>query len=807
MLDASLEREALALLGDALDSEPVLEGEALERWLRARCAGRDALMERVRSLVDADRRMSAATVGTAVPGATLLPGGVSVASAAPPPRVGPWRLEELIGSGGMGSVYRASRDDGLFEQQVAVKFVRTTVGRSRWLPLVDAERRLLARMTHPGIARILDAGSTEGGAPFLVMEFVDGVPLDAYVAAQHCDLATRVALLREVCAAVDHAHGHLVLHNDLKPANVLVTADGRPRLIDFGVARLQEGGDSSLPQGFTRAYASPQRLAGEPPAVTDDVYALGVMLRELLDAHPDRELPAAVAMATAADRAARYAGVAAFDDDLRRWQRSLPLRAMPPTLAYRARKLLERHPWRVAAGTAAVVGLIGALATTTALYLRAEEARAQAQQRFNETRDMARFMLFELDDALEALPGSTPVREQMVARSQRYVDALAATARDDIGLQQELAVALRRLAEVQGVPGRANLGKRPQALASIERAATMLDTLQAQQRAAGQLPHWTLLRDLGHVRYVQSLLGGERGADYARQLEQARAADALLVPALAAAERSGAAASALGELHTALLGARLSQAFALRFLERLPEAEKIQAAEEQRLAALPQDVRETIDYDFHRARAPSMLGDSLYYQGRIEEALAAYRRGAEAMEQGLAKKPNHRKLLDGLMVGLYNVGSTLPELGRHEEALQTIARALPIGDRLLALDPHNRQVREMRLVVRDQYATSLHLVGRTREAIDAALAVLREREAIATESPGDNLAFRSSATSLRNLAGMYAAIGDKAGECRMLRLGLERYTELERRGGSSPADLRTDVEPIRKRLQEARCPA
>lgn len=807
MRDAALEQQALALLDEALDGEAAPDDAGLDAWLQARCGGNRALIDRVRSLIDADRRLSTRTTSTAGTGATtLLPGGMALAQQAPPPRIGPWRLEELIGSGGMGSVYRARRDDGLFEQQVAVKFVRSVLGRSQLQALVDAERRLLARMTHPGIARILDAGSTDAGVPFLVMEFVDGKPLDAFVTQHGTDLRGRVALLREVCAAVAHAHGHLVLHNDLKPANVLVTHDGQPRLIDFGVARLQDVADPTLPQGLTRAYASPQRLAGEPPTVADDVYALGVMLRELLGSDGDDELQAVAAMATAPTREARYASVAALDDDLQRWLQARPLRAMPAGTGYRARKLVQRHPWRVAAVGAALAGVAIALVLTTTLYLRAEDARQQAQQRFNETRDMARFMLFELDDALEALPGSTPVREQMVARSQRYVDALAATARDDAGLQQELAVSLRRLSEVQGVPGRSNLGQRGPALQSIRRANAMLEAqLQAVERS-GQPAHWTLLRDLGHARYVHSLFTGDKGTDYTQQLELARAAEPLLVRALEAGAGAGATPAQLGELHVALLGTRLSMAFALRFLERLPEAEKIQASEEARWLALSPAIREAIDFDYHSGRAPSMLGDSIYYQGRLAESLPAYRRGAEAMERGLQKKPNNRKLLDGFVIGMYNVGSALMELGRNEEGLAHIDRALPLSERMLALDPRNAQARTMRLVLRDTRASALSALGRHREALEEAQTSMREREAMAAEAPDDNNLLRGTAIPLRSIAAMHAAAGDRVGECRVLRLAQQRYAELERRGGVAPADLRTDVEPIRKRLAEARCP-
>lgn len=803
MLDARSEREALAIFESVLDAAPA----ALEALVAERCGGRDALVQRVHQLLAAD------SVETTGGGGTLL--GTDPAAARhwadaplppPPPQVGAWALEELIGSGGMGAVYRARRADGLFEQQVAVKFVRLGPGRAPLLQLMDAERRLLARMSHPSIARILDAGSTADGVPFLVMELVDGEPLDQFVAANAPTLEARVALMRQVCAAVAHAHSLLVLHNDLKPANVLVTAEGLPKLIDFGVARLQGVADESLPQGFTRGYASPQRLAGEAPAVADDVYALGVMLRELLQGLPaDAELAAIAARAAAEKREDRYATVAALDDELQRRLDQRPVQAVldgkTGGAAYRTRKLLQRHPWRVAAAAAASIGLVAALVVTSLLYLRAEDARREAQTRFNQTRDMARFMIFELDDQLEAVTGTTPARRAMVARGQQYIDALAATARHDRGLQREVAVALRRLAEVQGVPGRANLGEREAALANIKRAEEIL---------AAQPPSddWTLQRDQGQVRYVHSLFTGDRGTDYGRQIELAREAESLLVQALAGAERAGAAPAQLGELHTALLGARLSQGFALRFLERHADAGKIQAAEEERIATLPPAVRASIDYDYHAGRAPTSLGDSLYYQNQMDAALAAYGRGAAAFERGLAQRPQHRKLLEGLQIALWSIAGTLGELKRYDEELATIRRAMPISERLVALDPQNRQARHMMLVVSDHLATSLSNNGRHAEAITLAEANQREKVLRALQSPDDGTLFRSSVVNLRVIAEMYRARKDTDGECRKLHEALARWAELEKRWGAlPPSDRKTDVEPLQDRLRQARCPA
>jgi len=242
-----------------------------DAWLIGECGANVKLLERVRQLLVADATSSGSLDRN--------PSTDEEQTLIPPAQVGIYRLAELIGAGGMGSVYRAQRCDGLFEQTVAIKFIRPLHGLAA--PLVDAERKLLARMEHPGIARILDGGLTENGLHFLVMEYVSGRALDQYADEQKLGDRERIELLREACAAVAHAHQNLVVHCDIKPANILVTAEGRPKLIDFGVARIQDAIDSR-PQGYTRAYTSPQRLAGAQAVVNDDVYSLGVVLHELL---------------------------------------------------------------------------------------------------------------------------------------------------------------------------------------------------------------------------------------------------------------------------------------------------------------------------------------------------------------------------------------------------------------------------------------------------------------------------------------------------------------------------------------------
>lgn len=821
---ASSERAVLDLFERALD----VDSAERDAWLVRQCGDDAALLARVRRLMAIDQAGSS-NLFTVDGHGTQVAGSEPWAAVLPPPMVGVWRLDELIGSGGMGAVYRATRADGLFEQTVAVKFVRPLRGLMQVEPLVDAERRLLARMQHPAIAHILDGGTTANGLHFLVMEFVDGLALDEWVDEHAPDTRAVVRLMREVCAAVAHAHAHLVLHCDIKPANVLVTAAGEPKLIDFGVARIQDVIDASLPQGFTRAYTSPQRLAGEPASVIDDVYSLGMVLAEvltgalpdpkLLDLAPalDAELAAVIRKALATERALRYASVKALDDDLANWLAKRPVAAMGPHWRYRTRKLVQRHPWRVASATLALAGLVAALAIITGLYNRAESARLDAEKRFDEVRALAKYMLFDLDTRLEATPGNTAARREMVGRSQRYLDALAEGVQGRPELQREVAVGLARLAEVQGVPGRPHVGEPAAARTNLDRAERLL---AAQEPASRD--DWTWQRDAGQTQYLLALVIGGRDNNAAGQLERARRAEQLVQRALelagpstatpepsAAAVRRSVSASAgvspreKAALHELLTSTRLTQADAHRYLDQHALAAALQADEERRLYTLPDALRAEMAFEFQTGRAALTLGDSLYYLERKDEALQAYQRGTQRFQAGLARTPTNHRLLLGALSGHWYISSVLAELNQPKAALVPSDEAMRIAQQMLALDAENLEAQRMLNGVRNDRAIVLAKLGRHDEAIALIEESMPAKEARAARAPDDSERARDIAVPLRLLASHYKDKGDVAGACRVLRRAIQVWAEIEKRWGVSDFDRRNDVTEVRK--QAAGC--
>ncbi len=386
-------------------------------------------------------------------------------------QLGAYRLIEKLGEGGMSVVYRAVRNGAGFEQQVAVKLLRGPAGAElerRFL----AERRILAQLEHPSIARLLDGGTDAQGVPYVVMEYVKGLPLTAWCSARRLGLGGRLELLREICGAVELAHRHLVVHRDLKPANILVDEDGRPRLLDFGIAKLLEPGGLDLDptvtqlRALTPGYASPEQIAGRPVTTVSDVYALGVLLYELLtgekpfaiagkspaeiqrsleqapprppsavllergpaerwpvDARDVRgDLDTIVLKALRAEPDQRYPSAAALADDLERFRRGRPIHARPGSLGYRLGKFLRRNRLASTLGGLLLASLVAFGVTAAVQARRLERERDAAESQRQQAEEAARFLegIFRLNDPRQQNVASLTTAE-LLARQREHV--------------------------------------------------------------------------------------------------------------------------------------------------------------------------------------------------------------------------------------------------------------------------------------------------------------------------------------------------------------------------------------------------
>jgi eukaryotic-like serine/threonine-protein kinase len=352
--------ESFHALRDIFDQ--VIDLPIEERASRVRELTNDGeMIDAVLSLLDANNSTQGVTVSKPVHAMLASASAVKIATG---DVLGAWRIEREIGQGGMGTVYLVERSDGHFKQTAALKFLRGVPSAER-LQYFFRERQTLASLTHPNVARLLDGGATNRGQPYLVMEYVDGVPIDVYVRTKKLNTMQILTLFSTTCEAVAFAHRQLIVHCDLKPSNLLINKEGRPVLLDFGIARLvdrvgQDALDNELTPtsaGYTPRYASPEQREHGTVSTASDIYSLGVMLTELLELtkSQDDELHAILAKATAPLPAERYATVESLVEDIARYQRQEPLHAMPATQAYAARKFVQRRwPWVLATAAFAV---------------------------------------------------------------------------------------------------------------------------------------------------------------------------------------------------------------------------------------------------------------------------------------------------------------------------------------------------------------------------------------------------------------------------------------------------------------------
>lgn len=452
-----------------------------QRWIAEACGHDEALRQQVESLVLAERATGLVGEIVGAAAAKLEPAGVPGAG----DRIGPYRIERELGRGGMGVVYLARRDDEAFEKHVAIKLVRSGCDTAEALARFRAERRMLASLDHPNIARVLDGGEIAPGLPFVVMEYVDGLPLPDYCAAHSLTIHGRLRLFRKVCAAVEYAHQHLIVHRDLKPGNILVTAAGEPKLLDFGIAKLLEpefaAADDAAPtrlRAMTPEYASPEQVRGTPAGTTSDIYSLGVLLYELLTGErpyairstdataiekavceSDPPPPGAVRaelkgdvenivlMAMRKEPARRYPSAGRFSEDIGRYLDGYPVTARRDTWKYRATKFVGRNRWPVAAG--AVLGLVLAASILQIAQARslADAEAARARREAATAREVTDFLVrsFAAADPWRSAGEKVTAAQILQSSQKRIATELAAQPAVRANLLESIGLAYRGL--------------------------------------------------------------------------------------------------------------------------------------------------------------------------------------------------------------------------------------------------------------------------------------------------------------------------------------------------------------------------
>jgi eukaryotic-like serine/threonine-protein kinase len=670
-------------------------------------------------------------------------------------RIGPYRVVRLIASGGMGCVFLAERADQAYEGRVALKVVGDGMDRGLILARFRTERQILADLNHPNIARLLDGGTTDEGLPYLVMEYVDGENLLDFADSRRLTIAQRLRLFTTVCSAVQYAHSHLVVHRDLKPGNILVTGDGVPKLLDFGIAKLlqpepPEAGaahDHRTAQVFqilTPEYASPEQLRGEPVITASDIYSLGVLLYELLTGHRPYTLatrtPEAALLALASGEPAtpstivgqsepvsrpdagpaattphsvserrrttparlrrslvgdidtivltalhedpdrRYGSAERLAEDIERHLAGIPVLARRASFAYRAGKFIRRNRLGFTAACLLVVSLASGIAATGWQSRKAMRERARAERRFDDVRQLATSLLFEFHDAVQELPGSTPVRALLVQRAIAYLNGLSREAAGDVALRRELAAAYLKVGDAQGRLNGPNLGDTAGALASYGVAVSICESLvSADPRAVADrtmlatslLRRGETLSVLGDAN--AALVEMRRAVSLLEKLAWDNAADAALRRELAEAYSTlGGTTAWAGDFPAALAATRRAGAL----LEVLAAEDPTDVHLRERLA--------TCDYKTGELLAE--VGDRSAALAILHDALSIWN---DLCGRNLANAPCRREVA----FTLYDIGDNLAALHQRTAALARYREAQAIFEGLLAADPHDADIR------------------------------------------------------------------------------------------------------------------
>ncbi|MFN3811215.1 MAG: protein kinase domain-containing protein [Roseateles asaccharophilus] len=686
-----------------------------------------------------------------------LPPTLSAVVALPGQTVGAYRLEREIGHGGMGSVWLARRTDGRFEGLVAIKFLTSGLLGQGDAARFAREGQILARLTHPHIARLIDAGVAQDGLqPYLVLEYVEeGLPIDRFCESRQLDTAQRITLFLDVLAAVAHAHNRLILHRDLKPGNILVDRQGQVKLLDFGIAKLL--GDPTQALGgaeateltrqagraFTPQFAAPEQVQGGDVSTATDVYALGVLLYLLLSGGKHPTAGATRAEAQALDRlravveeepkrlsdqlrsqgearrarelrgdldticakalkkrpSERYENAAALAEDLRRWLQHEPIAARPDSRLYVLGRFLRRHRLAVGAGSVAVSALLGLTGLSVLQAQRAAAAEQQAQTRRQQADDLLAYMLGDFADKLRPI-GRLELLDNVGGKALSHL----AAAKEQASPQERLhrAKALTVIGEVRVSKRELEAAIEPlqQANALLQAEPPTPELVPAWRKAQGAAAFW-----LGHVYYTQRKF--------------------------APAQRAW---------------------------------ERYREVSEQWLAVLPQDLDGLVELSY----AENSLGSLLLDQGRVRTAEQAFRRSVALKSHVLAQRPNDATLQAEWSESLSWLGSSLLQMGRYVQAQAVFRQALEQAQDLRTKYPADQAWLRKVGHAANRLADALWRDGQPRAAT--------EHFVLATE------AFRTlSALDPQNRAWTMALIRAEAGVLRGQASQIRAVEDLQRR--------------------------
>ncbi len=772
--------------------------ELRDEFLRERCRNDSELLRELRRLDAADAATGQWTEPPSEPASSTQ-------------KLSHYELERLIGRGGMGAVYLAHRADGQFEQQVAIKIIGLPFELDEIRDRFRRERQILAGLQHPNITRLLDGGITEDGQLYLVMEYVDGVPINQFPA----DLDKKFDLFLSVCQAVQYAHQNLIVHRDLKPSNILVDRDGTAKLLDFGAAKLLDDSEATR-TGFsmaTVAYASPEQLRSEKVSTLSDVFSLGAILYELVGGEKafgddlvsrlgageaaevklPKQLPGdldtVVRKALALAPSERYQSAEQLADDVRRYRNGEPVMAHPPSFRYRAGKFARRNKLAFGAGVLLLLTLLAGIGGVLWQYRKAIVEHRKAEARAEDLRKLSDSLLTQIDDAIQKLPGSTPAQKLLVSAVLEHLDRTVKDSAGDPQLEVDAANAYLRLGNVQGSPYHQNIGDTQGASASLDKALSIAIAVSRKypentsaKQALG-LAHKSLGDLLFGIAQTQEAVVEMRSAIASFEelasiggLTPDTKVDALLNAAGAymhlGDEFGMVDWPSLGDFPSALAAYRTGG----KIYER---AAQIEPANPSVLQGIIEIHRRMGAIELHTDPA-----------GAVSELQNAIK-GTEALHEQAKQSVEFRRLEAGVL-GPY--AGALTEIGQYHQALAALEQGRAIQEALLAADPRDlRSIQDLDAgLSREAECYQERAAGifaeegsnRTADAANALRVLLKERsllEDIVRIEPNDSVWPAKLGLVLIDIARQQQALQRPEGSLALAQKGLSMLKDVGRR--------------------------
>jgi len=681
-----------------------------------------------------------------------------------PSVIGPYHVVRRLGAGGMGIVYLAEQEQP--RRRVAVKVLRPGAISSQALRRFELEAQVLGQLQHPGIAHIYEARTTGAGVDrrsYFAMEYVDGVPLTTYASREELGTRSRLALIAGVCDAVHHAHQKGVIHRDLKPGNILVDTSGQPKILDFGVARATDADVQTVSLQTdvgqligTIPYMSPEQVTGvsRDLDIRSDVYALGVMTYELLAGKlphdvRERSIPEAarmiredepatlssinphlrgdvetiVAKALEKEKDRRYSSAAELVADIRRYLQDEPISARPASATYQLRKFARRNRGLVLGMGVAVIALIAGSVIALWQAVEARAAQRIAEERFSDTRALARIFMFDHYDHISTLANSLEARKFLVQTALEYANKLAAQRTDDIELHNDIIKAYLRISTIQGRPDTPNTGDLDGAIASATRA------LELAEEGVRRWPHDPdSLHNVGLAHEALAELSAARGrfdeaeAHGRKCIEIIEQVVARLPPDDPQRRDLALAHHKLGRLYER----RGATADALREYEASHRLRKeLLSGTESKGALL--DV----------ATSGSKLGDMLMRTGDYERALERFGESHALRRRVVEADPDDLRALRAFSLTYGRIGQALLTLGREDEARSHFEEYLGIRQRLAQAAPDDASAQRDLAVAYYRMGELDYDAGHGDAALDQFTHFIQILERLSIDSPND----------------------------------------------------------------------